>query len=79
MGRKKQTLNHPFFDTLSKAYTDRLKELNITKYAVCRDWKLNRNTCDTIIKKHHSLDLATLLTYMDAVGLKLKIVKKNEN
>lgn len=76
MPNVKNEPNHPFFKKLAKTFRERLKEIGITKYALCRDNKFSRQTCQAILTGERSFSLAVLLEYLDAVDLELKIVRK---
>lgn len=78
MGNYKKEINQPFLEKIAKAIRDRLKELRMTKYAFCRDNNFNRATCDRILKARYSFSLSTLAEYLEAAGLEIKIVKKDE-
>lgn len=76
MANKKKQINQQFYDSLAEIFRNRLNELGITKYALCRDNNFNRRTCDVIINAYRSVNIDTLLEYLDAVGLELKVVEK---
>lgn len=78
MANRKKDLYHTFFDEISYTFKKRLDELGITMYAFCRDNKLNRATFWRILRGQCSFSLNTLIEYLDAAGLELKITKKNE-
>ena len=74
--RKKDNID--FWDKLTVTFTERLKELGITKYALCRDNNFSRNTCDRIVRGLSPVNVNTLIEYLDAVGLELTIKKKDD-
>lgn len=78
MANINNTENSTFWDRLPIIFNERLKEMGITKYALCRDNNFNRTTCDSIVRGQRPVSVTTLLKYLDAVGLELEI-KKKEN
>lgn len=77
MANIRKEINYPFFEEVAKRYEQRLNELGLTKYAVCRDNpQINRPTLDRITSGKRSLTLNTLIEYLDVIGLELKIVAK---
>lgn len=78
MANRKIDISHPFFKVVSKTFYNRLAELGISPYSFCLENKLNNVTFSKVLKNKSSLSVAALLRYIDAAGLELKIVKKEE-
>lgn len=76
MANKFKEVNKPFFEEISKIFRNRLKEMNVTKYTFCLRNGFNRNTCERILKAQCSFSLNTLIEYLDAAGLEIKIIRK---
>lgn len=74
--RKKD--NQAFLSQLTAIFNERLKEMGITKYALCRDNNFNRSTCDSIVRGLRPVSVNTLIEYLDAVGLELTIKRKDD-
>lgn len=78
MANIKKADNSTFWDKLTAIFNERLKEMGITKYALCRDNNFSRSTCDRIVRGLRPVNVNTLIEYLDAVGLELTIKRKDD-
>lgn len=78
MMHKTNNKDFPFFEEVATAMKGKLNEMGITKHAFCHINNLNRKTCDSILNGNNTGTVITYLDYLDLVGLKLKVVDKNE-
>lgn len=79
MANCKKPINEYFLSYLASVMTARLKEKGITFYAF---WKYNGfspDSCKRVFKGRASCNIGSLVQYLDALDLEIKIVPKKNN
>lgn len=72
--KQKKTL-----DYLAEAVSAQLKKTKKTKYSIYTNDGICKNTVYTFLLKKNMISLTTLIDILDAVGLKLVVVEKEQD
>lgn len=77
MANKKKEINQYVLKYIGEAMTARLREKGMSFYSFWRSNGFSAQTCHRVFNGTTSCNVATLVEYLDALDLELKIVPKD--